>query len=98
MIIGTITGGITLNPIILGVISSIGEMKNYKKKTEMTKIAYTTYEKVLVELGSALRGNEFDKDEFIDKMKVIDEIIIDQTPLTDKHANIYNKKYSFFIL
>jgi len=49
-------------------------------------------------LGSALRGNEFDKDEFIDKMKVIDEIIIDQTPLTDKHANIYNKKYSFFIL
>ena len=60
----------------------------------MTKIAYTTYEKVLVQLRSALRGNEFDKDEFIDKMKVIDEIIIDQTPLTDKYAKIYNKKYS----
>jgi len=60
----------------------------------MTKIAYTTYEKVLVQLRSALRGNEFDKDEFIDKMKVIDEIIIDQIPLTDKYAKIYNKKYS----
>ena len=39
VIIGTITGGITLNSIILGVvngigllISSIGKMKNYKKK------------------------------------------------------------------
>ena len=84
VIIGTITGGITLNPIILGVvngigllISSIGKMKNYKKKIEMTKIAYTTYENVLVELKSALRENEFDKDEFLDKMKVIDEMIID---------------------
>ena len=39
VVIGTITGGITLNPIILGVINgagvlvaSISKMKNYKKK------------------------------------------------------------------
>ena len=76
MIIGTITGGITLNPIILGVvnvagilITNFGKMKNYKKEIEMTKIAFTTYEKVLVELRSALRGDEFNKDEFIDKIK-----------------------------
>ena len=63
VIIGTITGGITLNPIILGVIngagvivSSVSKIKNYKKNIEMTKIAYVTYEKVLVELRSALRG------------------------------------------
>lgn len=37
--IGTITGGVTLNPIILGIINgagvlvaSIGKVKNYKKK------------------------------------------------------------------
>ena len=59
-------------------------MKNYKKKIEMTKIAFTTYEKVLVELRSALRGDEFNKNKFIDKMKLIDEMIIDQTPLADK--------------
>ena len=47
----------------------------------MTKIAFTTYEKVLVELRSALRGDDFDKDLFIDKMKVVDAMIIDQTPL-----------------
>ena len=65
MIIGTITGVITLNPIILGVVNgagilvtNFGKMKNYKKKIEMTKIAFTTYENVLVELRSALRGDE----------------------------------------
>ena len=101
VIIGTITGGVTLNPIILGVIngtgvliSSIGKMKNYKKNIEMTKIAYSTYEKVLVELRSVLRGDEFDKDKFIDRMKVIDEMIIDQTPLPDKYSKNYNKKYN----
>ena len=43
MIIGTITGGITLNPNILGVINgsgiivtNIGKMKNYKMKIKMT--------------------------------------------------------------
>ena len=70
MIIGTISGGLTMNPIILGVINGVGilltnfgKMKNCKKKIEMTKIAFTTYEKVLVELRSALRGDEFDKDQ-----------------------------------
>ena len=100
VIIGTISGGLTLNPIVLGVINGIGilltnfgKMKNYKKKIEMTKIAFTTYEKVLVELRSALRGDEFDKDHFIDKMKVIDEVIIDQTPLVDKYVKKYDKKW-----
>ena len=99
MIIGTISGGLTINSIILRVINgvgivltNVGKMKNYKKKIEMTKIAFTTYEKVLVELRSALRGEKFDKDLFIDKMKVIAEMIIDQTPLADKFIKKYDKK------
>ena len=100
MIIGTISSGVTLNPIVLSVINgfgilltNFGKMKNYKKKIEMTKLAFTTYEKVLVELRSALRGDEFDKDQFIDKMKVVDEMIIDQTPLADKYVKLYDKKW-----
>ena len=96
MIIGTKTGGLTMKPIVLGVINgfgilltNFGKMKNYKKKIEMLKIAFTSYEKVLV----ALRGDEFDKDQFIDKMKVIDEMIIDQTPLADKYVKLYDKKF-----
>ena len=100
MIIGTISGGLTLNPIVPGVINgfgilltNFGKMKNYKKKIEMLKIAFTTYDKVLVELRSALRGDEFHKDQFIDKMKVMDEMIIDQTPLPDKYVKQYDKIY-----
>ena len=101
MVIGTIAGGITLNPIILGVIngagvivSSISKIKNYKKKIKMTQIAFKTYEKVLVELRSALRGDEFNKKEFIDRMKLIDEMIIDQTPLADRFVKKYNKRWA----
>ena len=50
--IGAIAGGVTMNPIILGVISGVGliiktamEMKNLKSKIEMAKFAFTTYEK-----------------------------------------------------
>ena len=99
IVVGTIAGGLTLNPIILGVINgtgvivaSIAKMKNYKKKIEMSQIAFTTYEKVLVELRSALQGDDFNKQEFIDHMKLIDEMIMDQTPIADRFAKRYNKK------
>ena len=98
--IGTIAGGITLNPIVLGVINGagiivagIGKNKNYKKKIELSRIAYTTYEKTLVELRSALRGDEWNKQEFIDRMKLIDEMIIDQTPVSDRFAKKYKQKF-----
>ena len=98
--VGTISGGITLNPVILGVINGagvivagVGKKNNYKRKIEMTRIAYTTYEKVLIELRSVLRGDEWDKQKFIDRMKLIDDMIIDQTPEPDrfeiKYRNIF---------
>ena len=77
---GTIAGGITLNPIILGVlngagvvVAGIGKKKNYKRKIELSRIAFTTYDKVLVELRAALRGDSFNKQDFIERMKLIDE-------------------------
>ena len=98
--IGTISGGITLNPVVIGVINGagiivagVGKKNNYKRKIEMTQIAYTTYEKVLVELRSVLRGDEWDKQKFIDRMKLIDEMIIDQTPEPDKFEIKYLNKF-----
>ena len=100
VVVSTITGGITLNPIILGVINgagvivgTIGKTKNYNKKIEMAQIAFKTYHKVLVELRSALRGYEFNKQDFIERMKLIDEMIIDQTPIADKFVKKYGKKF-----
>ena len=98
---GTIIGGVVLNPIILGgvnglavILVGVGKKKNFKKKIEMTRIAFTTYEKVLVELRSALRGDEFNKQLFVDRMKIIDEMIIDQSPIADRFVSRYNKKYN----
>ena len=99
--IGTISGGITLNPVVLGVvngagviIAGVGKKNNYKRKIEMSRIAFTTYEKVLVELRAALRGDEWSKKEFVDRMKLLDEMIIDQTPIADRFVSRYNKKFN----
>ena len=97
--IGTISGGITLNPVVLGVVNGAGVIiagvgkKNYKRKIEMSRIAFTTYEKVLVELRAALRGDEWNKQEFVDRMKLIDELIIDQTPIADRFEIKYKNKF-----
>ena len=98
--IGTISGGITLNPVVLGVVNGaglivtgIGKKNNYKRKIEMTRIAFTTYEKVLVELRAALRGDEWNKQDFVDRMKLVDEMIIDQTPIADRFVSRYEKKF-----
>ena len=54
---------------------------------------HTPYEKVLVELRSALRGDAFDKKDFVERMKLIDEIIIDQIEIKDKFEISYENKY-----
>ena len=102
--IGTITGGITLNPVVLGVVNGagvivagVGKKNNYKRKIELSRLALTTYEKVLVELRSALRGDEWNKKEFVDRIKLIDEMIIDQTPIDDRFESRYNKKFNISI-
>ena len=100
--VGTITGGLTLNPIIIGVINGTGlivggitKEKDFKKKIESRKLAYTTYEKVLIELKSALRGDDWNKQEFIDRIKILDEIIIDQCPsYSDKFVEKYKIKFN----
>ena len=80
--IGTITGGVTLNPVVLGVVNGagvvvagIGKKKNFKRKIEW-------------------EGDEWDKQEFVDRMKLIDEMIIDQTPIADRFVSRYNTKFN----
>ena len=101
IISGTIAGSVTLNPVILGTISGSGlllktltELKNYSRKIEMSKFAYTTYQKTLVELRSGLRGKHFDHELFINDMKLIDEIIIDMCPAVVRFEKQYTKKYT----
>ena len=100
VVTGTVVGGVTLNPIPLGTISGSGlllktysEAKNYKRKVEMSKFTYTSYEKVLTDLWSFMRGLKYNNKEFLDYVKVLDDIIIDMCPLTDKFEKKYNKVF-----
>ena len=99
--IGTIAGGVTMNPIVLGVISGLGlvvktasEMKNLKSKIEMSKFAFTTYEKTLSDLRFALRGGNFDQTEFLSSMEAIDGIVIDLGLDLEKFENEWKEKFS----
>ena len=100
VVTGTVVGSVTLNPIPLGIISGLGillktysEANNYKRKIEMCKFAYTSYEKVLTDIRSFMRGLEYDVKDFLDYVKVLDDIIIDMCPLTDKFERKYNKVF-----
>ena len=98
---GAIAGGVTMNPIVLGVISGVGlivktasEMKNLKSKIEMSKFAFTTYEKTLSDLRFALRGGNFDRTEFLSSMEAIDGIVIDLGLDWEKFENKWKEKFS----
>ena len=58
-------------------MKTASEMKNLKSKIEMSKFAFTTYEKTLSDLRFALRGGNFDRTEFLSSMEAIDGIVID---------------------
>ena len=74
--VGVITGGITLNPIVLGVLTTSGvllkayaEMKNYKGKIDFIKFGFTTYEKIFTNLRLAMRGDELNYNNLFLKLK-----------------------------
>ena len=101
IVTGTVVGGVTLNPIVLGTVSGAGvllktysEAKNYKRKIDMCKFAYTSYEKVLTYLRSFMRGLNYDEKEFLNYVKFLDEIVIDMCPLTGKFEKKYNKVFT----
>ena len=100
---GAIIGGVTLNPIILGSLTGSGIMiQAYLTKSDLNnrvdrcKFAFTSYEKVLVQLKSFLRGLLYDESNFLSDLKVIDDIIIDQCPSIEKYFDKYDKVFNLY--
>ena len=99
--VGAIVGGITLNPIILGSLTGSGIMiqayltkSDLKNRVDRCKFAFTSYERVLVQLKSFLRGLLYDESNFLSDLKVIDDIIIDQCPSIEKYFDKYDKVFN----
>ena len=99
--VGAIVGGVTLNPIILGSLTGSGIMiqayltkSDLNKRVDRCKFAFTSYERVLVQLKSFLRGLLYDESNFLSDLKVIDDIIIDQCPSIEKYFDKYDKVFN----
>ena len=98
--VGSITGIVTLNPIILGTVAGTGVMIqayltkfDLDKRVDRCRFAYTTYEKILIQLKSFLRGLSYDIPLFLSDIKILDDIVIDTCPSIDKYQEKYNCKF-----
>ena len=99
-VIGTITGSVTLNPVVGGTVVGAGVIiQGYLAKTNLLqrigkcRLAYTSYEKIMVQLRHFMRGMPYDENVFLSDIKIIDDMIIDQCPSADEYSKKYNKKF-----
>ena len=97
---GTITGSVTLNPVVAGTVVGAGVIiQGYLAKTNLLqkigkcRFAYTSYEKIMVQLRSFMRGIPYDENVFLSDIKIIDDMIINQCPSADEYSKKYNKKF-----
>ena len=97
---GTIIGSVTLNPIVGGCLVGPGVIiQAYLAKTNLIqkiakcRFAYTSYEKIMVQLKSYLRGMSYDINIFLSDIKTIDDMVIDQCPSVDQYFKKYDKKF-----
>ena len=98
--VGAILGSITLNPIILGSLTGCGIMiqayltkSDLNRRVDRCRFAFTSYERVLIQLKSFLRGLPYNESNFLTDLKVLDDIVIDQCLSVDKYFNKYNSKF-----
>lgn len=100
IVMGAVVGSMTLNPAILSSISGAGlalkiysEIKDYKRKIKMSNMLSLLYQKVLLDLRTVLRGGSFNKDDFIKEMSILDDTIVDFSPLVTKFEKQYAKQF-----
>ena len=98
--VGSIVGGVMLNPIIIGAVAGPGILiqsyltkSNLSNRVDRCRFTYTSYEKILVQLRSFLRGLSYDENIFLSDVKIIDDIVIDQCSSIDKYFSKYDRKF-----
>ena len=102
IISAAVAGGITLNPAVMTTLTGVGlilktvaSLKKYDKKTEQANFARIKYQKILVEIRFYLRGEAFDEEVFLDRLKMIDNFVTDhcmEIPLSISKK--YDKKFA----
>ena len=90
------TGSISLVAISTAaiLIQTFMKHKNIDQKIHSCTFAYQNYEHLLNEIMDALRSGEFQRDDLLSKMNIIDDNIVDITPVVDKYLKKYDNKFS----
>ena len=69
------------------------DFKKYSLKMDMSRFAYTTYEKALIEIHTFILGGEFDLNSFLVKMQTLDDIVTDfAPPILERVTRLYSNK------
>ena len=66
--------------------------KNVEIKTHQCQYAYQKYRHLLISIKEILRSGEFD-DDIQKKLQHADDYILDNTPIVDKQARMYDKLF-----
>ena len=97
---GMVVGSVFQNSIMVTVLSATGvivkgwnEYKKYSSKMEMSRFAYSTHEKLLIELRGYANGLPMEDMEcFLSRIKTMEETISDLAPLIrDSFVRKYDK-------
>ena len=98
--LGIIVGSAIMNPIVIGVLAGAGVLiqgyttrSNLSRRVDETNFAYTSYQKVLTQLRSYLRGLPYDSQTLLSDLKVLDDIVIDLCPPVNGMSIRYDKIY-----
>ena len=77
------------------VVKGWNEFKNFSLKVDMTRYAFTTYEKSMNELRTYARGLPMDEfDGFLIKMQVLDDTVAELVPpVSDGVLRGYDRKF-----
>lgn len=97
--IGVIFGGITLNPLILGLLTGGGIVfnastyaVNIDQKTEALKVAYQTYRKCCDKIAHHMRTGfspNFTKNNLIDHLDQMDDFVTSNAPIPKTNRKKY---------
>ena len=76
------------------LVKGWSDFKRYSHRMAMSRFAYTTYEKTLIELKNYARTHEFDINTFLVKMQTLDDIITDfAPPVFERVTLLYYDKF-----
>ena len=102
IISAAVAGGITLNPVVMATLTGVGlilkavaSLKKFDKKMERASLARIEYQKILDDIHFYLRGENFEREVFLDSLKMKDNFITDhcmEIPLSVQRK--YNKKFA----